>query len=103
MFCSVSEKRGMHEFAYFSIGGLPTKSGSTASAASQYSLRGFTDSLRGDQPHSGQRMRGGSSSPAFLSSSNSWSITTDELATRFSILSRCLLAGGFREFGTHLQ
>ncbi len=39
MFCSVSEKRGMHEFAYFSIGGLPTKSGSTASAASQYSLR----------------------------------------------------------------
>ena len=29
----------MHEFAYFSIGGLPTKSGSTASAASQYSLR----------------------------------------------------------------
>jgi hypothetical protein len=39
MFCSVSEKRGTHEFAYFSIGGLPTKSGSTASAASQYSLR----------------------------------------------------------------
>ena len=39
MFCSVSEKRGMHEFAYFSIGGLPTKSGFTASAASQYSLR----------------------------------------------------------------
>ena len=39
MFCSVSEKRGMHEFAYFSIGGLPTTSGSTASAASQYSLR----------------------------------------------------------------
>ena len=39
MFCSVSEKRGMHEFAYFSIGGLPTKSGSTASAASQYRLR----------------------------------------------------------------
>ena len=39
MLCSVSEKRGMHEFAYFSIGGLPTKSGSTASAASQYSLR----------------------------------------------------------------
>src|SRR5439155_4276674 len=39
MFCSVSEKRGIHEFAYFSIGGLPTKSGSTASAASQYSLR----------------------------------------------------------------
>jgi hypothetical protein len=29
----------MHEFAYFSIGGLPTKSGCTASAASQYSLR----------------------------------------------------------------
>jgi hypothetical protein len=39
MFCSVSEKRGMHKFLYFSIGGLPTKSGSTASAASQYSLR----------------------------------------------------------------
>src|SRR5439155_14543612 len=39
MFCSVSEKRGMHEFTYFSIGDLPTKSGSTASAASQYSLR----------------------------------------------------------------
>jgi hypothetical protein len=29
----------MHEFACFSIGGLPTTSGSTASAASQYSLR----------------------------------------------------------------
>jgi hypothetical protein len=40
MFCSVSEKRGMHEFTYFSIGGLPTKSRILlASAASQYSLR----------------------------------------------------------------
>src|SRR5207245_5673456 len=42
MFCSVSAKRGMHEFAYFSIGGLPTKSGSTASAASQYSFTNAT-------------------------------------------------------------
>ena len=39
MFRSVSEKRGMHEFAYLSIGGLRTKPGSTPSAASQYSLR----------------------------------------------------------------
>src|SRR5258707_6101317 len=38
MFCSVSEKRGMDEFAYFSMGGRPTKSRSTTSAACQYSL-----------------------------------------------------------------
>ena len=36
-------------------------------------------SLRGDQPHSGQRMRGGSDSPGFLSSSSSRSKTTDDL------------------------
>ena len=38
-FCSVSEKRGMHEFAYLSLSGLRTKPGCTPSAASQYSLR----------------------------------------------------------------
>ena len=34
-FCSVSEKRGMHEFAYLSMGDLRIKPGSTPSAASQ--------------------------------------------------------------------
>jgi hypothetical protein len=38
-FCPVSEKRGLHEFAYLAMGGLRTKTGSTPSAASQYSLK----------------------------------------------------------------
>jgi hypothetical protein len=56
MFCSVSEKRGMHEFAYFSIGGLPTKSGSTASAASQYSLRNLHVNIMLN-PHAATQVR----------------------------------------------
>ena len=40
-------------------------------------------SLRGDQPHSGQRMRGGSEAPGFFSSSSSRSGTMTGLsATR---------------------
>jgi hypothetical protein len=40
-FFSVSEKRGMQEFAYLSIGGPCTEPGYIPYAASQYSLRDF--------------------------------------------------------------
>ena len=36
--------------------------------------------LRGDQPHSGQRIRGGSDDPVFFSSSSSWSGTINGLS-----------------------
>jgi hypothetical protein len=46
----------MQEFAYFSIGGLPTKSGSTASAASQYSLRDLHVNIM-PNPHAATQVR----------------------------------------------
>src|ERR1700756_5377867 len=57
-------------------------------------------SLRGDHPHSGQRMRGGSDSPGFFSSSSSRSntsdfvvsVTTEPLLTRLIGLLRVAFA-----------